>query len=70
MEQLKIPDLELKILQVLWNNNNRISVQDVIHLFLGNKLDMVGAFFADTGMTKEELSQIKKMINKWEVKDD
>ncbi len=127
MENPKIPELELKILQVLWHNNNRGSVQDIIDtwigasipgyttvlkklqimegkglvthekkgrayiyitcisknevskskihnmlstLFLGSKMDMVGAFFADTKMTKEELSQIKEMINMWEVKND
>lgn len=39
-------------------------------LFLGNKLDMIGAFFTDTAITKTELSRIKEMVNKWEVNDD
>lgn len=39
-------------------------------LFMGNKLDMIGAFFTDTTITKAELSRIKEMVNKWEVNDD
>ncbi len=127
MEKPTIPDLELKILQVLWKNNNKGSVQDIIDswpyppapgyttilkklqimegknivshekagrsfnyipliskeevskskinsmlstLFQGNRLDMVGAFFADTKLTKRELIQIKEMVDKQEAGND
>ncbi len=127
MDKPTIPDLELKILQVLWKNNNKSSVQDIVDswpsppapgyttilkklqimegknivthekagrafnyipliskeevsknkinsmlstLFQGNRLDMVGAFFADTKLTKKELLQIKEMVDKQEAGND
>lgn len=123
---IKIPELELMILQVLWSNNNKASVQKIIDswnekpepgyttilkklqvmeeknlvrhekagrafnylplvskeevsknkignmlttMFQGNKLDMVGAFFADAELTTEELDKIKEMISKQESED-
>ena len=124
--KMKIPDLELKILQALWKNSNKASVQQIIDIwnespvpgyttilkklqimeekklvghekagrafnylplvskdevsqnkignmlttmFQGNKLDMVGAFFADAELTTEELDKIKEMISKQESED-
>ena len=123
MLKKRVAELELKILNRLWNLNNRGTVQEVIDswadpekpgyttilkklqimegkglikhekqgrayiyipliskkdvsknriedilkgVFSGNKLDFAHAFFKDTNLTKDELIEIKKMLNEKE----